>query len=394
MGAYRGARIAKCHGGRLSAFWRAPYKSHTGPLVIRPYSSWRPTIFSLAVHQYLPCPACVYIMSSANGAHMYTGVWINWSRGAILGSTLTLSSRDGGLLTAFLAIFISAAGAALWRILSYIIHQVRASREHQDGLHHQQQNILRNTSSAGGASVQFTQLVWYWWKFTKRPVGRSLPLAFFALLNLVLFAIAGVFSSQVTKAAGDETLVVSPNCGYSVPDKALSQQSLFAQSSKILNDTITAASYARACYGGLQDPLKCNIYTQSQIKWTTNQNASCPFADGVCYFSNAAAYEMDTGPIDSHEVLGINAPVQDRITYRRVTTCAPIHTKGFATEWNATGEPGTIGRQGDVIEKLWYGPIVNVTNSTFEYNEHAIMDTGGYSLTYVLTPFITALLFD
>lgn len=61
-------------------------------------------------------------MSSVNGAHMYTGVWINWSNGVVLGSTLTLSSRDGGLLTAFLAIFISAAGAALWRILSYILH--------------------------------------------------------------------------------------------------------------------------------------------------------------------------------------------------------------------------------------------------------------------------------
>ena len=314
---------------------------------------------------------------------MYTGVWINWSHGAILGSTLTLSSRDGGLLTAFLAIFISAAGAALWRILSYILHQVRASQEHQDALHHQQQNILRNTSSPGGASVQFTQLIWYWWKFARRPFRRSLPLALFALLNLIVFAIAGVFSSQVTKAAGDETLVISPNCGYFALDSEKTQQSLFALSLKNLNDTITAASYARACYGGLQDPLKCNIYTQPQIEWTTNQNASCPFASGVCYFSDKAAYEMDTGPIDSHDVLGINAPVQDRITYRKVTTCAPIHTNGFVTELNATGESGTPGRHGDVIEQLWYGPIVDVTNYTFFYNEHAVLDSIGYSLTYV-----------
>lgn len=231
--------------------------------------------------------------------------------------------------------------------------------------------------------MQFTQLIWYWWKFAKRPFRRSLPLAFFALLNLVVFAVAGVFSSQVTKAAGDETLVVSPNCGYWAADNGTSQQNLFAQSSKTLNDTITAASYARTCYGGLQDPLQCDIYTQPQIKWTTNHNASCPFATGVCYFSNTAAYEMDTGPIDSHDVLGINAPVRDRITYRKVTTCAPIHTRGFATQFNATGEPGTPGRQGDVIERLWYGPIVEVSNFTFQYNEHAVMDTFGYSLTYV-----------
>lgn len=329
-------------------------------------------------------------MASANGAHMYTGAWINWSHGPILGSTLALSSRDGGLLTTFLAIFVSAAGAALWRILSYIIHQARASREHQDGLHHQQQNILRNTSSAGGASVQFTQLIWYWRKFAKRPLRRSLPLAFFALLNLVLFAVAGVFSSQVTKAAGDETLVVSPNCGYWGLEKDMSQQSLFAQSSKTLNDTITAASYARACYGALQDPLKCHIYTKPQINWTTNQNASCPFTTGVCYFSDTAAYEMDTGPVNSHDVLGINAPVRDRITYRKVTTCAPLHTKGFVTLVNATGEPGTLGRQGDVIEELWYGPNVDASNYTYFYNDHALLDSNGYSLSYVPNTFATA----
>jgi len=195
-------------------------------------------------------------------------VWINWSNGVVLGSTLTLSSRDGGLPTAFLAIFISAAGAALWRILSYILHQVRASRELQDGLHHQQQNIFRNTSSPGGASVQFTQLIWYWWKFAKRPFRRSLPLAFFALLNLVVFAVAGVFSSQVTKAAGDETLVVSPNCGYWAADNGTSQQTLFAQSSKTLNDTIRRSNGPRITMPRvLSQPAFVTSRTQLPTKW-------------------------------------------------------------------------------------------------------------------------------
>ena len=88
----------------------------------------------------------------------YTGIWINWSHGFIAGSTLTLNERDGGLLTAFLAIFISAAGAATWNIMSYALHQSRARQESQDGLHHQQQAILRNSSSRVRASWQLMQL--------------------------------------------------------------------------------------------------------------------------------------------------------------------------------------------------------------------------------------------
>lgn len=320
-------------------------------------------------------------MSYQNGAHVYTGQWINYSHGPILGATLTLTNRDAGLLTAFLAIFVSAAGAALWRIFSYIIHQVRASNEQHDGLHHQQQNTLRNTSAPGGASIQFIQLAWYWRKSAERPFMRSLSFALFALFHLAIFGIAGVFSSQVTKAAGDESLIVSPNCGIWAPDPGLSTQSLFALSSKTLNDTFTAASYARTCYEGNHDPLRCKSYAQPQIKWTTNQNASCPFAKGTCLMSDTAAYSMDTGPIDSHDVLGINAPMQDRITYRKVTTCAPLHTKGFVTNWNATGAPGTPGKPGDLIQKVWYGPVATVANYTLAYNTHAALDNVGYSLT-------------
>ena len=130
-------------------------------------------------------------MSQQNGAHIFVGPWINWNHGIVVGSTLTLSSRDGGLLTAFLAIYVSVAGAAVWRILSYFLHQIRARPGFQDGLHHQQQLILRNTSNGGGASWQFAQLVPFWWKSAEKPLLRSVPLFLLALLNLTLFGLAG-----------------------------------------------------------------------------------------------------------------------------------------------------------------------------------------------------------
>ena len=97
-------------------------------------------------------------MSAVVGSYTYTGPWINWSRGAVSGSTITLTQRDGGLLTAFLGIFVTSSGATFWRILSFAIHQCRTKEGPKDGIHHQQQVILHNSSTATAAAWQMTQL--------------------------------------------------------------------------------------------------------------------------------------------------------------------------------------------------------------------------------------------
>lgn len=86
-------------------------------------------------------------------------------------------------------------------------------------------------------------------------------------------------------------------------------------------DTLAATTYSRACYGTTQNPLQCAQYSQQQLPWTVNQNATCPFTNGICFYGDSSAYEMDTGYIDSHEALGINAPKSERVQYRKVTTC-------------------------------------------------------------------------
>ncbi len=320
-------------------------------------------------------------MSQQDGAHVFTGIWINWSRGNTRGSTLTLSDRDGGLLIAFLAIFVSAAGGALWRIISYIIHQSRAKLAYQDGLHHQQQVIFRNASSPGSASWQLIQLLSHWWDNAKRPVLRIVPLAVLALINLVLFLLAGVFSAEVTKVAGNEILIRSPNCGEWDISSATGPLEQAAFRSKTILDTTSASTYARSCYGAAENPLSCAQYTQPNIPWTINQNASCPFSVDMCKPGNTSAYQMDTGPIDSHNVLGINAPPADRITYRKVTTCSPIKTKGYASEWNDTN-PDTPA-YGDTFDRIFFGPITDMTNYTYAYDEHTSRERTGYQLSYL-----------
>jgi hypothetical protein len=46
-------------------------------------------------------------MSTIDDIPVYLGVWTNWSRGQVMGSTLTLDRRNGSLLIAFLAFFVA-----------------------------------------------------------------------------------------------------------------------------------------------------------------------------------------------------------------------------------------------------------------------------------------------
>ncbi|KAL8719745.1 MAG: hypothetical protein Q9225_003289 [Loekoesia sp. 1 TL-2023] len=282
-------------------------------------------------------------MSPAQGSYVYTGPWINWSHGPVLGATITLSQRSGSLLTAFLGIFITFAGAACWRILSFLVHQYRAKPVAQDALHHQQQVVLCNSSSPGSAAWQMTRMLWAWRKLANRPSFRVVPVILLALANLIFFGVAGVFSAEVTKAAGNETLIRSSNCGYLFPNSSLPDNSPIRQSAlnSIDTDTTMAAStYSRACYGDVQDKLQCNQYAVPQVRFKTNRNATCPFESGLCLLGPTTAYQIDTDLIDTHEILGINAPKRDRVQYRRVTTCSVLHTKDHYSMVNQTDADG------------------------------------------------------
>ena len=322
-------------------------------------------------------------MSSPDNSHIYTGLWVNWSHGLVLGSTLTLSARDGGLLTSFLATFVTIVGAQLWRVLSYCFHQIRSSRGPQDGLHHQHQNIFRNTTSPGGAAWSFLLMCHFWRHKTRRPVLRSLPWAILAIVYMSIFGVLSVFQSQTTKAAGNERLIQATNCGNWRVDSGLNAQTQAAFTQKTTNDTILAANYARACYGGSPDRLQCNVYPSQSLPYTGNHNATCPFEEGTCVYGNTAAFRMDTGLIDSHFALGINAPTHERVQFRMVTTCAPLHVKKFTTI--LTGNETKQVLPTDYLWEFQYGPLLTdtaavITNFTFSYNPHAMIDDFGYSI--------------
>lgn len=306
----------------------------------------------------------------SDSVHTFTGVWFNWSNGIVRGATLTLEQKYAGLLTAFLAIFVSFAGGMFWRALSFVLHQAYATRptERRDILHYRRQVILRN-NSAGAAAWSFVQLAFGGWD----NVLRCLPFALIPTLNLLLFGVSGIFTSYITKVPGNATLIIGPHCGGFDSTGTDSSLQFTTKLGKVLADTNEAATYVSQCYQNTSSSVGCGTYIRQSLPFITDQNASCPFASGLCLYNDDSAMKMDTGLLDSHEDFGMNARPRDRIKFRRIATCAPIYSRPFTEVTNLTDF-------GEVVF-VNAGPIPGLgTNYTFSYVTHANIDGIGYML--------------
>lgn len=322
-----------------------------------------------------------------SNSYIYTGVWVNWSQGSIYGWTLTLPSTKGQFLVAFLAVFVTITGARLWIVLSFLIHQLRAASTLGDGRHQQVQVILRNSSSPLGASWELISLGWSWRKVKASSYWSLVLLALLGLLHASCWAVASIFSSQITNTVGNEALIRSPDCGYYIADKNAEEKDQISFTiSRTINSTTDATSYARLCYGQSGEKSVCNRYTVPQVPWTANTRDTCPFDLGFCRLNgSAAAFKMDTGVLNSQSVFGFNTPPSHEIGYRKVTTCAPLRIpEGFSQVVNKTNL-NNASRKSEVLQ--FYLGSSSQGNSTFNYNLDAAYGSG-YGLLYVL--FISA----
>lgn len=319
---------------------------------------------------------------------VYYGVWIDWSRGKYNGSTITLTPTGAGVLVASLALFVSLTGSSLWRIIAFFVHQQRVAKIPRDGLHYQQQAVLRNATAPGTATWQLLMLIGPWRKISNKSAWRTLILTLIALVNLLAFSAAGVLISEVTKAPGSEVLVRSPDCGYWTSNDT---ELLWPFLGKVLNDTVSAAAYARACYGGPTNALECNRYQTRSLPYTKHESEACPFSREIC-LGDVPTFVLDTGNVSSHDHFGINTPVHDRVSYRRRTACVPMGTDGYITTINYTDDvarslPSIWGRNGDVIDLYNFGPQnfkkTSRLNYTYAYNRKQSVVGYGYSLEYV-----------
>ncbi|KAF2191705.1 hypothetical protein K469DRAFT_654829 [Zopfia rhizophila CBS 207.26] len=268
---------------------------------------------------------------------VHLGFWINWSRGKIQGATLTLTRQNGGLLIAFLALFVATAGKSLWRIICFILHDFFSTpTTPRDGLYHQRQAILRNSDTAelGTWHLTKTMLVWSRKKSARQSFRRLAPIIVLGFIISVSFTVAGIFSSHVTTDDANEVLLSGKNCG--IIDLDSDNPEVYAQEviPYMAQQIKSSLNYAIQCYTNESNAEDCHPYVKPRLPLTVTRNAPCPFKGDICQFQKENLI-LDTGYINSHNDLGINYPNKDRFLLRSIHHCAPLKTNGFSETYDS-----------------------------------------------------------
>lgn len=283
---------------------------------------------------------------------VYLGAWTNWSRGRILGATLTLESRYGLLLLSFTATFVGFVASRFWRIITLILHRIYSTPDPRDALHHQRQVgmlerepclcislqipanwrvVLRNSLSSVSTLWTSLQLAWCWWAVADGYLARTLPVIIFAASAFCAFTIAGGFTSSISSGIGNDVLVDSSQCGVIMYDApGLTSDAIAVIDPWVSQSMSNAANYAQQCYSSsATGALGCTTFVKSRLDFSSVINASCPFSDNMCR-SNDSNLLLDSGLISSDD-LGLNMPSDQRMFYREVLECAPLRTDGFVS---------------------------------------------------------------
>ncbi|KAH7121137.1 hypothetical protein B0J11DRAFT_491058 [Dendryphion nanum] len=271
---------------------------------------------------------------------VYTGVWKNWDeRSHMSGLTLTVSPNQGPILISFLALFVGVASGHIWPLVTFVLHQVRSTASDRDGLHHQIQSLLRNSSSSPSFIWMVTRLNWAWRKRTPR-WRKTTMVGFPALVHILFTAFASIFSAQMT-LFDDEVLARGTACG-AIYDNSLAafQNATTRQDAIVATNTIgrwtaeKALQYTKTCYDtvDLAGSASCKLYTTPKITPIRNNTIPCPFGKNIC--SIPTGISIDTDIVDSNKHLGINDRPEDRIQFRKVLTCSPILAEEqYSSDW-------------------------------------------------------------
>ncbi|KAI0976453.1 hypothetical protein F4678DRAFT_469373 [Xylaria arbuscula] len=235
----------------------------------------------------------------------YIGAWTNWSRGQILGATVTLTRQDASLVIAFTSTFIA-----------FVVTR--------DATYHQIQAILRNAAALEDGIWLFLKIL----SMKRWNITRYHQLLFSATCGTILlisFTVLSGFSSSIA-TSDNEVLIQSAGCGYVFPDSGHYFDTITYYSKKINS----AENYAQQCYSNEDHQFDCDHFVKKRITGTIDNNATCPFDSSVC-LDERGNIRIDSGFINSHLHLGINAPTKERILWRNVLHGAPLTTASFSS---------------------------------------------------------------
>lgn len=309
------------------------------------------------------------------------GLWWDHSQPFALAPTLTLPVDSGNLLLSGLTFLVTIAGASCWSIVAFILHHRRAKAGPASALDLQYRVSLRNSSTAIRTLWEAFQIHQAWSPTRpKKLLLRTLSVAIPAFMVSACFTVVALFTSRVANKAYGPTIARAEarECGpWDLPSNFdADTASLYTAKSRA--DGARARSHAESFYSNATSPAVLSSFVQPTLPYEVDTSFPCPIpARERCIPGPNEAFYITSGQLDSHQMLGINARFEDRVSLRFQATCSPVDV----TDLRRT----TTESQGTYIEYQLGSVLGGIGNVTHRYNIALANNTGlGYTLRYAL----------
>ncbi|KAF5590574.1 uncharacterized protein FSUBG_10790 [Fusarium subglutinans] len=280
-----------------------------------------------------------------------SGLWWDHSKTTILAATLTLPLNYSNLLLSGLTILVTIAGSSFWNIVAFALHDWKARSANPSALDLQHQVSLRNSAGATQTLWEAFKIHKAWSKNRKKPIiKQTCSVVVPALIVSAGFAVAALFTSRVANKA------------YS---------NVVRDGGKRAKRHPAARSHVANFYANTSSSTAPSIFIRPTLPYDISIFAPYPFpARDRCIPGPDRAFSITSDFLSSHEMLGINAKFEDRVSIQLSLTYSPVHTDDLTQE--------TGNEDGDFME-FFLGPIYGATNYTYRYNKAIGNKTGiGY----------------
>ena len=309
-----------------------------------------------------------------------TGLWRDHTKPAVLAVTLTLSVDHGNLLLAVLAVLVTVAGVSFWNIVAFALYTWKTRNKLVSPLDIQHRVNLCNNRGAISSAWEEASKLHYAWSAKRLPklISKTSTIVVPAILVWVAFAAAAILSSRVANKSYGTVIVrvQEHNCGIWKFDTTTAE-GMTAYLNKKTTDTTQARTYVSNFYANSSSTLARSAFVRPTLPYTTNTTAACPLVNiSRCILGPTAAFSMTTDLLDSHDILGINADPEDRVTLQKHVTCAQMRagdlvnisylTKNETTYTLREYHFGpTVGGETNYTETYLYNTAAQYTDATY-----------------------------
>ncbi|KAH7127171.1 hypothetical protein B0J11DRAFT_296636 [Dendryphion nanum] len=322
-------------------------------------------------------------MSELDNRYVKLGLWTDWSKGPVMGKTITTNIATGTILISALAVFCSLATTHLWHTLTFLTHQARSGHQVSDGLFWQQQALLRTLPTPSALVSGNMSLWWAWRRKANMTAIRCLVPSVVSLLFIAISLAATVSTNYIIDTSNVQVLVNSPHCGM----LNLTEGPLLGLNSQYGDKLIqSCTTFNEQCIRNTGSrPSFChNIFTNFDVPLVI-ERTECPFASSLCRNGSKPALSVDTGLVDLG-FFGINLKKADAVKFRKKTTCAVLPLEGNYEIIDRPQRNGSL-YNGPLIT-MKYGPTKGavlesgIANATYNIQMSRMLSVSNYAVIY------------